>query len=191
MKQKQHSKGYSLLEVVFASAIMAFSASLLVSVGSNLREFSRNEQKQNEIEREATLAMDYLSRDIKTAVAVAPDLTEDFYHPSVLVLKTPEYDATGTPVTGSFDYISYSMVPENGMLVRTVYDDVDAAVVSNEISIPVGSCAINCMVDGQFWPSLMAETAAQSIEISVTRGASGSAYYRTLSISATLRNPSA
>lgn len=191
MSRRKQNSGYTLLEIIFASAIMGISASLLVSVSYNLRNFERNEQQQNEIERESTLALDYMARDIKSAAAIEPLFPSDNYHPNILVLKIPEYDEDGEPVTGAFDYVSYRVIPERESVVRALFDDENGVDLKAESVLPVGPSNIQCLVDGVPWESIISGGNALNIDVTVSRSASKNNYSRTLSISATLRNPSA
>ena len=81
---RKNQSGYTLLEIIFASAILSLSASLLLSVSYSLRNFEHNERQQNEIERQSTLALDYMARDTKSAAAIEGDFSSDSYHPNIL-----------------------------------------------------------------------------------------------------------
>jgi prepilin-type N-terminal cleavage/methylation domain-containing protein len=192
MKSAQRKSGFTLLEILFASAVMLISTSMLVSLSINVAQFGEEEQMQNEIERETSLLLDYMERDIKSAVAVVADYPGDVsYSDFSIVLKLPEFDESGLPIADAFDYVLYEYSQDSEKVFRTVFDDAEAGVEKKSIGIDVGRCFFTVLADGEPTTDLSADRAAKTIEVEASRydDVRQRYYNRSFVIASTLRNP--
>jgi len=192
MKHAERKAGFTLLEVLFASAVMLLGTSLLISLSVNVAQFAQEERMQNEIERETSLLLAYIQRDIKSSVAVVADFPGvSPYSGSSVVLKVPEFDETGLIIADSFDYVVYEYYYESEKTTRTVYDDAEGQTEKSSIGIDVGRCFFVVFVDGEPSVDLVEDRAAQTVQVSAYRydDVRQRYYDRSFVIASTLRNP--
>lgn len=186
---RHNEAGFTLLEVMIAAFTFALSGTLILSLGFNVRNFEDQEQRQNKMEREASLVLDYMTRDIQSSGAVSPDFAGSLTSPSILILKMPEYDSLGITITNSFNYVVYEQSPDQDMVIRTVYDDKAGTTVLDQIPIQANGAYIECYVDSNPWYTLTAEAFADTIRIYVNmQDTRNSKYQRDFYITTTPRN---
>lgn len=185
----KRNTGFTLLEVMFASGIMLAAGALMFSLSFNVRNFEMEEQRQNEVEREMTLVLDYIVRDIKSAADIAPDFFGDLGNP-FLVLNVPRFNESGVSASGQFDYIVYDYSFQKRAVIRSIYDATgEAPVLTDRKVIQTGSSYFEAWVNGVPWWSLTGMERATTIDIYAARYESRTGYFRNFTVSATLRNP--
>ena len=192
MKRFKGKVGFTIVEVLFASAVMLIGTSLLVSLTVNVAQFSEEERMQNEIERETSLLLAYIQRDVKSSVTVVADYPGvSTYYGSSFVLKVPEFDESGLIVADSYKYVVYEHPYDSETTIRTVYDDAEGQVESTSIGIDVGECFLIVLVDGEPAYNLTEDRAASTVEVGAYRydNVRNKYYNRSFVIASTLRNP--
>lgn len=193
MKKINKRTGFTLIEVLFSSVVMLAGTSLLVSLSVNVAHFESEEQMQNKIERETSLFLDYLDRDIKSAVGVIADFPASSWdYGSTVTLKMPEFDESGMSVADTYDYVFYEYNYQDQATYRTVYDDAEGSVEKTRIKIPAGRCSFMAYADDQPLYSLQGEIEADAVQLSVYvyDDVRQDYYVRWFDVASTFRNPS-
>ena len=192
MMSVKKASGFSLVEVLLASGVMLIGTALVVSLTVNMARFSREEQAQNEIERETTLFLDYLERDMKRAAGVLPEYPGTSLEAQCVALKIPEFDTDGLHSVGVHDYAVYEFFPGTGQAIRTLYDGELGQDEITRIGIPVGECYFQVFADGIPLECVEEGQNIGTLQVSIMRYGCqerGLDYYRTFVVATTLRNP--
>lgn len=183
--------GFTLLEVIFATGVFALGSALLVSVTVGTVGFSHEEQMQNAVERETTLFLQYLQRDVLQAAAVSSVFPVKTPGATKLVLKVPEFDEFGVHRWKEFDYVLYAYYKDAGQAVRTVYDDELGTIQLASMEIPAVECLLRYFADGRNLATVSEFEAIKNVQMSAQREDTEREfeYTRRFVAASTLRNP--
>lgn len=193
MKQVRKNAGFTLTELVFAVGVSFMTIALVASLTTNMLEFSEEEQMQNEIERETTLFLEHLKRDVKHASGVVlnyPGVATS--QAQTMVLKVPEFDESGVAIPGEYDYVAYEYFWYTEMTRRTVFDDDLGTVVKNQKAIEAGETWFWAFANGVPIEAVPDPDLVNTIQISAYRYDNDPRlkhyYWRTFVVASALRN---
>jgi type II secretory pathway pseudopilin PulG len=193
MSSAKKNSGFTLTEVVFAVAVSFMTIGVVASLTSNMLQFSEEEQIQNEIERETTLFLEHVKRDVKHASEVVLDYPAVAgSQADVLVFKMPEFDEGGVAIPGQFDYVTYEHFWETDKTRRTVYDDDLGLEQKEQKIIDAGECWFWAFANGEPIEYIADPDMIDTIQISAYRQdyePNGAYYYwRSFVVASALRN---
>jgi len=126
-KSRQKERGFSIIEAIFASAILIFVLGAFVVLYTNFSKFYNRQQAEINIGNSARESVKELQSSILQADQIAASHTFSGTTYSTdqdtLVLEIPSIDGSGNIVSGKYDYIAFYLTGNN--LYRLI--DADAA----------------------------------------------------------------
>lgn len=164
------SSGFTLAEILTGIVVLSMTTAILMAMLGQMLDFAEEERIQNEIEREVTLFLDYLERDIKSAAGLVVDYPAGSPSSQVLALKIPEFEESGLPKSPmTYHYVVYTYSYESGETTRTVFADEDGVVQLSTMKIDNGPCYLVAMADWQPIDYVTNPEDVDNIEIAVLR----------------------
>lgn len=116
-KKKSRKSGFSFIEAIFASAILAFVLVAFVVVYINFFKFYNRQQAEMKLGDSARNAVKELQSSALQANQIVA--SHDFSGPTfntdqdTLVLELPSIDGSGNVVSGKYDYVVFYKTQEN------------------------------------------------------------------------------
>ncbi len=119
---KRPRKGFSLIEVLIASAISLMATTAVLSIFIAASRMSVEAFFQNQATMQARSVIDTLTRDVRSAVEVETSYGAFNANSSTLILKLPAIDNNGFPtnVDSNFDRIIYHRDDQERMIRQVV-----------------------------------------------------------------------
>ncbi len=121
-KQRSTSSGFSLLEVLVASAVLAIVLAVLLGTLTASLSLWRNTEGKLYSDREARAAELLIAQDLNSVVMPAnPDLWPRVDDGTLQFLVTKPEDYQGEGEVGDVCFVEYSVDPSQNILTRTFY----------------------------------------------------------------------
>ena len=120
--------GFTLVETIISVGLIVVVAALITSTTVITQKMFYGQKSEAKMQRDSKKVMAYISQDVRMAFIVLdtyPEDTQEYSYASssqTIILKMRSIDSSGHPISGSYDYIIYTMSPNEGLLKLTISD---------------------------------------------------------------------